>query len=99
MTASLLSRACASAVLLAGLVSPAASEDLFSALREVALRQLAGHRRQKIDAIATREQFELRRAEVRRRLLEMMGGLPERRGPLNVRRMGASTAATTGSRN
>ena len=81
------SRACASAVLLGGLVIPATAEDLFSALREVALRQLAA-RRQKIAAITTRDQFELRRAEVRRRLLEMMGGLPERRGSLNVRRMG-----------
>jgi hypothetical protein len=75
------------AILLVSSALPAASEELFPRLRQVALRQLS-ERSQRIAAIATRQQFEQRRADVRRLLLSMMGGLPERRTPLNLRRMG-----------
>src|ERR1039457_1900820 len=69
----------------------AASQDsppggtLRSYLQKIALQQLAS-REDRISAIRTREQFEIRRAEVRRQLLAMMGGLPEERSPLNLRK-------------
>src|SRR5215469_15180965 len=58
-----------------------------SYLQEIALQQLAS-RKERISEIRTREQFEKRKAEVRRQLLAMMGGLPEERPPLNLREVG-----------
>ena len=63
------------------------SDMLRSYLQGIALGQLAS-RKQLIDEIRTRQQFEKRRIEVRRKLLVMMGGLPARRSSLNVRNMG-----------
>lgn len=54
------------------------SDMLRSYLQGIALGQLAS-RKQLIDEIRTRQQFEKRRIEVRRKLLVMMGGLPARR--------------------
>jgi hypothetical protein len=60
------------------------SDMLRSYLQRIAFQQLAS-RRDRITEIRTREQFERRRAEVRRQLLAMMGGLPNERSPLNLR--------------
>src|SRR5579885_685723 len=79
-------------LLLSGMSLAAAEPDLhqmlISWLREVAFRQLAA-RRQEVAAIRTRGQFEQRRAQVRTRLLQMIGGLPAERTPLNARRTGS----------
>jgi cephalosporin-C deacetylase-like acetyl esterase len=82
-----LSQLSLAAVLSVSSALPAAPEELFLRLRQVALRQLS-ERKQRVAAITTQQQFEPRRAEVRRLLLRMMGGLPERRTALNLRRMG-----------
>src|ERR1035437_3790722 len=63
------------------------SEMLRSYLERIAFQQLAS-RKERIAGIRTREQFEKRRSEVRRQLLAMMGGLPDERPPLNLRKMG-----------
>ncbi len=81
------SRLSLAALLLAVSAQPAKPEELYLRLREVALKQL-DERKQRVAAIATRDQFEQRRAYVRRTLLSMMGGLPTERTPLNLRRMG-----------
>jgi dienelactone hydrolase len=60
------------------------SNMLRSYLQGIAFQQLAA-RRDRIAEIRTREQFEKRRAEVRRQLLAMIGGLPSERSPLNLR--------------
>ena len=76
--------------------SPAAADDiqtpqpggpLRAYLQKFALQQLS-LRREEINRIRTPEQFAARRAEVRRRFLAMLGGLPEERSPLHVRKMG-----------
>src|SRR5438067_451133 len=59
-----------------------------SYLQKIAARQLSS-RRELISRIRTREEVEQRKAEVRRKLLAMMGGLPEERSPLNLRKSGA----------
>jgi Acetyl xylan esterase (AXE1) len=66
---------------------PELRQMLRSYLHKIALQQLAS-RREQISQIQTREQFERRRDEVRRRLVGMMGGLPGERSPLNVQKMG-----------
>lgn len=76
-----------SLALLAVSLCPIRCEELYLRLRGVALQQLS-ERKQRVAAITTREQFEQRRAEVRRTLLSMMGGLPGERTPLNLRRTG-----------
>jgi cephalosporin-C deacetylase-like acetyl esterase len=60
---------------------------LRSYLQRIALQQLAS-RKERISEIQTREQFEKRKVEVRRQLLAMMGGLPEERSSLNLRKVG-----------
>ena len=76
--------------------SPAAADDIQTPqpggplrdyLQKFALQQLS-LRREEINRIRTPEQFAARRAEVRRRFLAMLGGLPEERSPLHVRKMG-----------
>ncbi len=75
-------------VIVSGMLGPAfATDPLMPYLKRVALAQLAA-RKERVRAIATREQFEERRAEVKRKLLAMMGGLPDTRGPLNIRKTG-----------
>jgi hypothetical protein len=66
---------------------PTPDTTLRSYLQEIALQQLAS-RKERISEIRTREQFEKRKAKVRRQLLAMMGGLPEERTPLNLRKVG-----------
>jgi cephalosporin-C deacetylase-like acetyl esterase len=60
---------------------------LRSYLQKLAFQQLSS-RKELVSQIRTREQFEKRKEEVRRQLLAMMGGLPEERSPLNVRKVG-----------
>ncbi|MCC6342470.1 MAG: acetylxylan esterase [Bryobacterales bacterium] len=67
--------------------SEPAGDMLRGYLQRIAMEQLAA-RRQRIASIRTGAQFEQRKAEVRRQLLSMMGGLPTTRGPLNLRRTG-----------
>jgi dienelactone hydrolase len=76
-------------LLLWGAMRPAFPTDpLMPHLKQVALAQLA-ERKQRVRSITSREEFEKRRSEVRRKLLAMMGGLPDTRGPLNIRKTGA----------
>ncbi len=65
----------------------AAGGTLRSYLEKIAMAQLSA-RKQAVSAIQTREQFEQRKAEVRRKLLAMIGGLPAQRSPLNLRMAG-----------
>jgi cephalosporin-C deacetylase-like acetyl esterase len=65
----------------------APSGTLRSYLQKIAFEQLAA-RKEAVAAIQTREQFERHKAEVRRQLLVMMGGLPGERSSLNVRKTG-----------
>ena len=60
---------------------------LHSYLLKLAQQQLSA-RKDSIAAIRTREQFETRRAEVRKQLVAMIGGFPGERSPLNVRKVG-----------
>jgi dienelactone hydrolase len=59
------------------------STMLRSYLQGIAANELAA-RKQEAAKIHTREQFERRRAEVRKKILRMIGGLPEERTPLNL---------------
>jgi cephalosporin-C deacetylase-like acetyl esterase len=73
--------------------APAIAQDsapggmLGSYLQKTALQQLAA-RKDQVSRIRTPEQFERRKAEVRRQFLAMIGGLPGERSPLNVRKTG-----------
>lgn len=62
-------------------------EPLRNWLLNLASHQLEA-RRSAIDGIATREQAQARGRQVRAMLLQMIGGLPEQRTPLNLRRSG-----------
>ncbi len=86
-------RSLAAAVLVFGAASAsaqvAASDGtLRPYLQKLALQQLAA-RREQVARIRRPEEFEKRRTDVRRALLHMLGGLPETRSPLNLRREGA----------
>src|SRR5215813_6733362 len=86
----LLPRATAAVILLSGAAlaqDPVPGGMLRSYLQKIALEQLAA-RKARIAAIQTPEQFAQRKAEVRRQLLAMMGGLPAERSPLNLRKAG-----------
>ncbi len=81
--------AAAAALLCAGAMAQneAPGGMLQSYLQKIARQQLSS-RKDLISGIQTREQFEKRRAEVRRQLVTMMGGLPGERSPLNLRKTG-----------
>jgi cephalosporin-C deacetylase-like acetyl esterase len=67
---------------------PHASNGMLrSYLQNIAMQQLTA-RKEVIAAIQTREQFERRKAEVRRGLLAMIGGLPTEKPALNLRKAG-----------
>ncbi len=66
---------------------PPPANMLRSYLQGIALQQLAS-RKELISEIRTPEQFEKRKAEVRHRLLTLIGGLPKERTALNIRRVG-----------
>ncbi|HUS08715.1 MAG TPA: acetylxylan esterase [Bryobacteraceae bacterium] len=74
-------------VSLASPPGPNPAAGVYEYLREIALRQLAA-RREKVAQIRTPEQFEERRAYVRRRLLKMLGPLPSEKTPLHIRKTG-----------
>lgn len=78
----------APALFAAGFQSEAAPVEMLRGyLTGVANRQLAD-RREKIAAIRTRGDAERRQTEVRRAVLQMMGGLPGAKTPLNLRTTG-----------
>src|SRR5512136_1678710 len=86
-------RMCISCTIALALCWPAAAQEsspgmLRSWLQRIAAEQLAA-RKKEVAETRTREQFEARRAEVRKKILHMIGGLPEKRTSLNPRRMGA----------
>jgi len=56
-------------------------------LNKIALTRLQ-QRRQEISQIKTKEEMERRKAIVREKVLRLIGGLPNYRGPLNVRQVG-----------
>src|SRR5690242_17200930 len=66
---------------------------LVAHLRQTGLNQLAA-RREKIAKIRTVEQFEQRRSNIRRDLLNMIGGLPSEKTPLNIRKTGVIDRGT-----
>jgi dienelactone hydrolase len=65
-------------------MQPAPSQAIEKVFVEAARGQLE-RRRKDIAEIRTKDQFEQRRAEMRKRFLGMLGGLPAERSPLNVR--------------
>ena len=65
----------------------APANKLRSYLQGIAIQQLAS-RKALVSEIRTPDQSEKRKAEVRQRLLTLIGGLPEERPALNVRKMG-----------
>jgi len=66
---------------------PPGNQMLRSWLHGLASRQL-DKRREEVARIRTREQLEKRKAYVKAELLRMIGGLPQERHPLKLRRMG-----------
>ena len=66
---------------------PPAPEMLREFLLKLADDQLA-KRRAAVSALSTPQDIEQRQAYVRSTLLRLLGGLPEQRGPLNLRRTG-----------
>jgi hypothetical protein len=67
--------------------SAAAQAQLTASLNGIAFGQLA-RREATVAAIRTRADAVGRQAEVRRRVLDLVGGLPEMRGPVVERRFG-----------
>ncbi|MFB3923352.1 MAG: acetylxylan esterase [Terriglobia bacterium] len=63
------------------------ANKLRSYLQGIAMQQLASRKTQ-VSEIRTPEQFEKRKAEVRQRLLALIGGLPQERTTLNIQKMG-----------
>lgn len=61
---------------------------LSSYLQGIASRQLAA-RREEVRHVSTPEQFEKRRARIRKALVGMIGGLSDEKTALNLRRTGA----------
>jgi hypothetical protein len=57
-------------------------------LNDVALRHLDARARD-VSQIRTRAQAEDRKRQVREKILRLLGGLPDYRGPLNVKQMGS----------
>ncbi len=66
----------------------AARQQLIERLDAIANRQLE-ERAQKVAAIQSRGAFEQRKAQVRAKILELIGGLPEHRGPVAVKKFGS----------
>ena len=62
-------------------------EQLTRYLNSLAFERL-DHRARAVSAIRTREQAEARKKSVREKLLTLIGGLPDYRGPLNVKQFG-----------
>jgi cephalosporin-C deacetylase-like acetyl esterase len=65
-----------------------ARQKLIETLDDIANKQLA-ERAQKVAGIQTRAAFEQRKAQVRAKILELIGGLPDRRGPVAVKQFGS----------
>ncbi len=67
---------------------PGARQQLNAWLNQLGFAQLEVRARA-VAAIQTREQAEKRKTAVRQRVLTLIGGLPERRGPVPVRQFGS----------
>ncbi len=65
-----------------------ARQQLIDTLDAIANKQLA-ERAQKVAGIQTRAAFDRRKAQVRAKILELIGGLPEHRGPVAVKEFGS----------
>ncbi len=65
-----------------------ARQRLIETLDQIANKQLA-ERAQRVAGIQTRAAFEQRKAQVRAKILELIGGLPEHRGPVAVKEFGS----------
>jgi dienelactone hydrolase len=68
-------------------LSPAPNKVVYRYLSGIAHEQLA-RRQKRISEINTQEQLEQRRQEIQRTVRRLIGGLPEGRTPLNVRKTG-----------
>ena len=81
----------APAILFAQAESPAPAEDarksLTSYLSGLGAAQLA-QRQEAMKSVATRQDAERRQADVRQKILDMMGGLPEHHGAVRVKEFG-----------
>jgi cephalosporin-C deacetylase-like acetyl esterase len=80
---------------LVGLGAPTAAQTQTAALQKlnaylngIGIAQ-ADQRAQKVAQIHTREQADQRQAQVRRKILDLIGGLPDRSGPVPVKQFGA----------
>jgi cephalosporin-C deacetylase-like acetyl esterase len=67
-----------------------ARQRLIETLDAIANKQLE-ERAQKVAGIQTRAAFDQRKAQVRAKILELIGGLPEHRGPVAVKEFGSLT--------
>jgi cephalosporin-C deacetylase-like acetyl esterase len=65
-----------------------ARQKLIETLDDIANKQLS-ERAQKVAGIQTRAAFDQRKTQVRARILELIGGLPERRRPVAVKEFGS----------
>jgi cephalosporin-C deacetylase-like acetyl esterase len=78
------------AILAAGQSNNGARQQLIETLDQIASKQL-DTRTRKVAAIQTRIAFDQRKAQVRAKILELIGGLPEHRGPIAVKEFGSLT--------
>ncbi len=67
-----------------------ARQQLIETLDQIANKQLT-ERAKRVAAIPTRAAFDQRKAQVRTTILELIGGLPEHRGPVAVKEFGSLT--------
>ncbi|MEN6532552.1 MAG: acetylxylan esterase [Bryobacteraceae bacterium] len=73
---------------IAGMAAAADPADPFRSYLEGLAQHRLEARRQEVSQLKTREEWDQRRAVMRQRFLEMIGGLPEERTPLNLRKTG-----------
>ena len=73
-----------------GQTDNSARQQLIETLDQIANKQLAA-RAKRVAAIQTRTAFDQRKAQVRATILELIGGLPEHRGPVAVKEFGSLT--------
>jgi len=78
------------AVWAAGQTDNGARQQLIERLDQIASKQLDG-RAQQVAGIQTRAAFDQRKTQVRAKILELIGGLPEHRGPVAVKEFGSLT--------
>jgi cephalosporin-C deacetylase-like acetyl esterase len=87
LLSSLAFAACAEDLIVFRAPGESPDEQLTRYLNRIGLEQLR-QREAALSKIATRDEFERRKKEVRAKILRLIGGLPEYRGPLNTKSVG-----------